>query len=430
MHGKWLLFLGDSSLRGIYLALYQQFAWAPDRPAGVMNVRGWRKDRKQLWNAFGWIDVVLEQHNGTWVEIAAHAQPHNNSGGFESAQPEPDHSHAVNPAWCDSGGIHSRIRLTYQQLTQTKWVSAALARNFDTWQAASKQSATETCGGSISGGPHAIALQAGLWDLAARTPRHASGRSLLRSLRVLRGEARSSGRLLAYVGLPKPWNVTTGLNWWPDKSPGDLHRALSFDDDANGKWERAIVDAANGLESTDSAGAIGAEHTAAAGSSSDSFGGEESPSPAPRAVALEGRGRGQVGADDAPRIAFFDRMVDLGEALSSSCLHKCSLPSHPPHAVNAALVPSLLDLWLGAAAAAAAGGGGKGAAAVQWPLASSAEMHRRMASLQSEQCCCRRFTGVSDFDDGKNPFGSRTEPTAYWARECRAPKEWLSRVVI
>ena len=74
--GKWLLMRGDSSLRGVWLALYQQLV--PGTTSGVMDLRPWDgivetadflgvRPGGQTYSAWGWIDVILRVDGvGEW----------------------------------------------------------------------------------------------------------------------------------------------------------------------------------------------------------------------------------------------------------------------------------------------------------------------------------------------------------------------------
>ena len=357
--GKWLLMRGDSSLRGVWLALYQQLV--PGTTSGVMDLRPWNgivetadflgvRPGGQTYSAWGWIDVILRVDGvGEWQVVAANfgAKTAGNStdSGFERGRPSLDRSKLLTPLWCNVSA-RSHIRLSWAALTRSRFTLDALAEQAEAWRSSPCQHHLHRkTHSSAKAGPDAVLLTAGAWDIASQTTTKESEENMIRALTFLRDDARANGRMLGYLSA-----TNTGSN-----SP--LFQAWD-----NLTWQHAFVRQAN----------------------------------------RDG---------DAPRIAFIERHTPNGmlSSLSPACSgllgpaqKRTGHPWHPPHAENVALLPSLLEIWLGG-----------DPSCTYNPVVTCAVMASVLATQGPRQCCADALTPAQ-----LNGMGA-DEGTAYWARQCR-----------
>jgi hypothetical protein len=408
--GKWLLFLGDSSVRGLYLAFHQHVMKRFNhQPAGVMDMTLWNNG-SQRYLSYGWIDVVLEEHApNLWLEVSASAAVHNNTGGWPDARPAPDQSSHLHRPWCDKTpnvSKRSRVRLTYQQMTQTKFMPALLGGMQQGWHAA-------PCGG-----PDAIFLSLGHWDMVNSVTTECSRKWLLESLLMLR----NSSRHVVYASPTHPWEMAHHA-CWNTSSKSECWRIFDAKDRIdNDDWGPELVDEANAIHE---ASALVAASLATSGVAS------------PKSVraadefADGSKGESSVGhKKEAPswaRVRYFDRMIQVSSLLSTSCLSKCGsiLQSwwHPPHAVNVGLLPTLLHVWFGADGAQetdarvradGAVKGGKTRLNKTIPTRMLPEVRSQISRRDNAQCCCTK----PDASSFKDKVRSVNTPTSYWAKEC------------
>jgi hypothetical protein len=346
------MFRGDSSLRGVWLALYQQLV--PDTIGVIMDFRSWNPivgaddtlaPGVQRYSAFGWIDVILEEvHADRWKVVAATSGGKSKGSGFETAQPVEDQSNLLTPLWCNRSELTSRshVRLTWAFLTRSRFTAGALTSSLDAWRTTPCRKQRSHIRGAyddrtnVISGPDAILLTAGAWDVASATNQSESRDNMIRAWMVLREDAQYSGRLLGYAaGLE-----ACGAHW------SDL------------KWQASFIDAAN---------------------------------------------KGGSG----PSVAFIERhtpgkmLASLSPNCSGSVVDSGVHPWHPPHAANVALLPSLLDIWLGRGQACHDG------------AATCAALISLLANPGERDCCVQR-PSTADLPDG-----GFDESTSYWARQCR-----------
>ena len=370
--GRWLYFLGDSSLRGLNIALIQQLTWQDARH--VVMAATDAPDRARNWSSApwitrGWFDVVLgEQSDGSWAQLAATESAHDcprRLGGLPKCRPGVERSRELAAAWCgakdrDARGVARTLRLTYRQLTYLRYVEPALAEDEAAWESSACQhhrgaraAAGPEAWPHAAVGPDAILLQGGFWDLKHSTPALAQHALLLRALRALRSRSQRNGaaRRAAFASLPMPW-------------PGR--------DDSVGQWQRSVVEEAS-ADASDGPLASAAPQTG------------------PRGPRL-----------GLPKLGFFERVVNASSVLSDACQAGCGLPAHPPHAINVPLLPRMLEAWVGR--------GGRG----HEPL------------LQEGASCCCGIPGDDARLDVPSPNGPRGASatsfrrvgTLYWAAMC------------
>lgn len=374
LRGKWLFFLGDSTLRGLWLALFQQII-LHSKEQWYINTSQWavpptNSTTKMPWHPQGWLDVIFkERADGTWQQVALTESQHVCPWpAVQYCQPGTEMSAKLNRLWCDAGKSTpqatpspvppSYIRITYRQLTMLRFTPPALTESNRAWSEAPCLRARD--------GPDGILFQSGMWDLTYKTEPNltrallVSALAMLRSLGRRRENATPPERALAYASLPTAWPLR---------------------DDADGQWQRAVVEDANAIE-------------------------------------MEG---GAPKYQSAPLVAYFERIMHPHRMLSASCLSTCHLPNHPPHAINVPLLPRMLSVWLGqlrgVGHAGGAGGDGHGTAR----HATDGQQHRghnhqflardAVRVQESQGCCCGR------------PPSSRMERanidmTAYWAVYC------------
>ena len=396
--GKWLHFMGDSSVRGLYLAFHQHIVRRFDhQQAGVMDMSLWNGG-SQSYSAYGWVDVVLMEHAPQqWLEVAAHVGIGVSCpdpctwGAWAEGRPAPDQSIHLHGHWCNKtsgGSTRERMRLTYQQLTRAKFVPALLSSMQEEWQRA-------PCGG-----PDAILLSLGPWDLANGTSKDQARPLLLESLRMLRNGHRN----VVYASPTHPWEVGWTQHHW--KAFDAKYRRDHYD------WMRELVDEAN----------------------AQSLAKSSVPPPISARPAEVVNGKGSFGQVQDARIRYFDRMIDPSALLPKPCVAPTA-PSepchawHPPHAVNVGLLPTLLHVWLGADGvhginATGTADGTVGGRKLRLATRMRPEVQGRISSRGSAQCCCTR-PNASAFGINLNTEQSRAdwarghpESTSYWANEC------------
>ena len=80
---RWLYFLGDSSLRGLYVAFLQQLTWRVSNTEGMlMDTRVWPigprlQGNRTTWPTHGWLDVILEKRDdGSWKQLVVSEAVH------------------------------------------------------------------------------------------------------------------------------------------------------------------------------------------------------------------------------------------------------------------------------------------------------------------------------------------------------------------
>ena len=375
--GKWLWFTGDSTLRGLYFALWHQLVFRLDGGTsnGIRSGAGhafldtshWvapptNATTKQPWHPQGWLDVIMQEDDeGNWAPLAVTEFEHRCPWpGVSWCLPGEEHSAQLTRLWCNQ--LRSRpssklIRLTYRQLTTLRYATGAMAESERAWALAPCAQARQ--------GPNGLLFQSGMWDIESRIPAVLTRSLLTVALITLRSLGRPQNnsthpRKVAYASLPMPW---------PQR------------EDVSGEWQRSVVEEANSV----------------------TFGGDS-------------------GDGFAPQIAFFERIVDSATALSSSCKATCNLPNHPPHAINVPLVPLMLETWLrsGSARDNYHDGGSEdtprrhsqvqptSALATAWDW----RMERKaILPQESPQCCC-----------GRPPASlmerAAIDKTAYWAVLC------------
>ena len=324
--GRWLHLMGDSSLRGVWLALYQQLVSQSSFTVntGVMDMRSWApisvaapsvaaRPGLQRFAAFSWIDVILEEHAEGWEVLAARysADPISYPHGAPSA----DWSGLITPLWCNESHtfLRSHIRLSWQMVTHTRVLVGTVASNFKTWRALACHTPRHRKPRGETGGPDALLLASAAWDAAAAVPPRTSYENLRKVLLLLRQEANASGRLLGFAAALE----STGRPW------SDLG------------WQRSFVDQAN-----------------------------------------QGDGLG-------PRVAFIERHGPsrILSMLAPDCLRNLTRSDrfHPPHAINVPLLPLLMELWLG---------GEHGCNYSETAIRST--MQTLLSSGGDQQCCSRR----------------------------------------
>ena len=369
---RWLYFVGDSSLRGLYIALLQQLVWRRGNlNSPVMHLASSTAQELGTSNHSlskppapkGWLDIVLEEReDGSWAQLAMSAVDHTcGSGGKRKCKPGVENSRELSTLWCSRlrGTGAAVIRLTYRQMTFLRYAPAALIENERAWERSS------CVGSGPASGPDAILFQSGLWDIEHRESELDAREQLLLALVTLRSQGRrrredssnsiggsqrqigGSQRQLAYASLSMPWPAA--------------HR-----NDSRGAWQRALVAQAN-------------------------------------AAALN---------TAAPHIRFFNQLLNHTAVLSSDCRRGCTLPNHPPHAINVPLLPRMLQAWLDPGASATApdlSTKDKGPAALSSPRGTAEGRLGRSGfqALEGPTCCCVPPTGV----EGR-------PSTAYWANVC------------
>ena len=394
--GRWLQFMGDSSMRGLWLSLYQQLVSGTRANPRVMDLRRWAKivepynrslrsvayegESVQLFTPFTWIDVILEEHSngwrvqqGNWYQgIAPIPQAVLQAGGdaWGFGVPFPDQTDLLTPRWCNRMRSRSKsyIRLTYQFVTQTKFVADCLADNYVQWR-------TSACRGErVASGPDAVLLTTGAWDIAAGTPPAQSRTSLARALAAMRSESQLSGRLVGFASVYFEMGVT------------DVRTKTWY----NITWQRAIVDEVNA-----------------------------------------GSNRGHV--------AFIDRALPINilQMLAPNCFRTTAsrfVPTttlelevaledtsgnesmedthvwHPPMAASIVLLPTLLELWLGSRRTCDYGDYRSVAPATCRMIVDL--LTSNGSDTGREQCCGKRPL-PGDLDDG------HTEFTSYLSLQCR-----------
>ena len=276
---RWLYFLGDSSLRGLFLALHQQLVLAE---SPVMDTTRWTSDGsvrpRPTWLPWDFVDVILEAPTGVaeaWSEVAAYSanrslresmRPVSSMVEFwRTTPPQLDFSDRVASVWTPTTGAaveRTRVRLTYRMITSTNLVVPKLRELRVAW-------------GAKCPSPDALIFQSGSWDMAGRRLDKARGelRDALTALRDL-SRADGSGPRLAYVSSPFAWQPKH--------------------DDPN-DWEQKLLDEVQ----LNASAARRVEYVSRAASSQD---------------------------------------VKLGCRDLSQCVRPGYPPAHPPHAINAAHV--------------------------------------------------------------------------------------------
>ena len=348
---------------------------------------------------------MLEEHApNLWLEVAASAAFHNVTGGWPDARPAPDQSSHLHRPWCDkmsNVSKRSRLRLTYQQMTQTKFMPALLGGMQQGWHAA-------PCGG-----PDAIFLSLGPWDMVNAVSTERSRKWLLESLLMLR----NSSRHVVYASPTHPWEMINH-NCWNTSSKRECWKLLDAKDRIDyDDWGPELVDEANTL------------HEASVLAASLATSGVAPPKSVKAAdeFADGSKSERSVGHLDESRVRYFDRVIQVTTLLSSSCLSACGSPLqrwwHPPHAVNVGLLPTLLHVWFGVDGAQetdarvradGAVKGGKTRLKKTIPTRMLPEVRHQISGRDNAQCCCTKPDAASF----KDKVRSVNTPTSYWAKEC------------
>ena len=315
------------------------------------------------WMGHGWIDVILQRTTaGHMATIVGAVRPHDkpSSYKYETTPPEPDLSDELSKLWCSGQHLqhYARIaemrhphltgsapymRLSFRQLTHTRFASDAFRESVTKWAAL-----------PLSCHPQAVVLQSGSWDVASRTDPHVSRKNLLQLLTELRNSSRLNQVALAFVGLTVPWVVSRReceRKW--------KQRCGETNDDDTAKWQQEIVDQANHLPAI----------------------------------------------DGAPRVAFINRIINHSAPAPCQAFNAtCSSRWHPPHAVNAAIVPDLLEVLFRA--------NETHAGHVEYDGVRQSAFLRRVSLMQSEErCCCGPPPAALDTGDS----------TVQWIKECHEP---------
>jgi len=337
LQGRWLFLTGDSSMRGLFIALLQQLVWRTNLSSPVLllynydalsmnmsqNMTSTSVDSVPNLNPLGFVDVVLEEReDGSWAPLSMTAAKHEcGAGRRRFCQVGQEQSRKLSTLWCSRRSQpRASLRLTFRQLTLLRHAKSALLQNVDAWEAA-------RCASELQSGPDAVSFQSGLWDIDNHEDPQSVHGWLLQALTQLRMQGRRVGavnRQLAYVSLSSPW-------------PGR--------NDSHGAWQRAVVTDANEKLLT-----------------------------------------------QAPQISFFDKELNHSALLSTDCLKGCSLPHHPPHAINTPLIPRMLRAWLEPKPTSAARG---------------IDRLERFQPLEGPTCCCKSPEGLAK--------GSSTD---YWTGMC------------
>ena len=244
--GRWLYFMGDSSLRGVVLAFLMQlqsFAGADyvERGSGgrgdELIVRRWMADRDGCVLArtppaerfrdaltLGWLDAVVDAPSGALVALRSGG--HDSRLSWEGSKPAVDQSGALAGAWCGRSEHcgAGRVRLTYRMTTRALHLTN---ESFDVLR-----------GGAGRGRPDVFVYESGAWDLAVygtyakKDPQRAA--KLISwpvlgatQLRVLENLARAA----AATQLPRPRLIyaTMPVAFSP------------LDACADGSWERRVL---------------------------------------------------------------------------------------------------------------------------------------------------------------------------------------------
>ena len=404
--GRWIQLMGDSSLRAVWLSLYQQLVSGNRANPGMMDLRHWAlivqpfnrslrsvdydADVVQRFEPFSWIDVILEEHSNGWrVQKGTFHQgippipdavlkAGGDAWGF--GLPMPDQSDLLTPRWCSRTRSRSQsyVRLTFQMVTQSKFAARMLVDNYAQWRISACPSER------VAGGPDAMLLTTGAWDMAAGTAPGQSRTSLVRALAAMREESQISGRLVGFASvLFAPKGVALG------------GRSACSDRNVVGRswcritWQRAIVDEVN-----------------------------------------EG--------SNGSHVAFIDRALptNILQTLAPNCFRTTVsrfVPSttlelevaleagatkimedtyvwHPPIGASVALLPSLLELWLGGRSMCNYSNYRSVAPATCRMLV---DLLTSNGSDTGRGQCCGKRPLPADLDHG------HTEYTSYLARQCR-----------
>ena len=216
--GRWLWFMGDSAIRGLYVALLQQLTYRDGDSQPILVETRTSNSSAMAWGPHGWIDIVLEEgEDGRWVPLAQTASTHDCPralGGKQRCQPARDRSSELAAAWCTRARGRQRLRLSYRQLTFLSFASDAINQSAAAWQLTRCRESEDPAGASAvaPAGPDGILFQSGWWDIEHSWDAHHRRPSeaylhdaLLRLRRIGRGDRSGHARVkLTYASLGLP----------------------------------------------------------------------------------------------------------------------------------------------------------------------------------------------------------------------------------